>query len=133
MTKPAQDSVVVAGVIRRINDAWTSGDWNDLEGCLHDDVVFVQPDLETRADGRAACVKSYADFVEAATIQGFQASDPTVDVWGDTAVVTYTFEIDYEMNGERARESGRDLFVLTRTADGWRAAWRTLIPGGAPA
>ncbi len=58
----------------------------------------------------------------------FKESDPDIDLWGNTAVATYSWEITYEMNGQNYHESGQDLFVLTRDEDGWRAVWWAILP-----
>jgi hypothetical protein len=47
---------------------------------------------------------------------------------GAVAVVTYTFEIEYEIAGQIVRESGHDLLVLRQSHDTWRAVWRALLP-----
>ena len=57
-----------------------------------------------------------------------QGGRSPIDVWGNTAVATYRYEIAYEMGGQLYQEMGQDLFVFVRDGGRWRAVWRTLIP-----
>lgn len=113
--------------VRQINDAWRSGDAADIGHLFHPDAVIVHPGFESRTEGREACVDSYVAFALQARISRLEEFEPQIDVVGDTAVVTYGFEIDYEMEGQAFEDGGTDLFVLTRTNDGWQAIWRTLV------
>lgn len=113
--------------VRQINDAWRSGDAVDIGHLFHPDAVIVHPGFESRTEGREACVDSYVAFALQARISRLEEFEPQIDVVGDTAVVTYGFEIDYEMEGQAFEDGGTDLFVLTRTNDGWQAIWRTLV------
>lgn len=75
-------------------------------------MVIFGPDFRVRGEGREACVKSYEDFASQATVDEFKETDMVIDLWGDTAVVTYRFKVSYKINGQKNRDSGRDLFVL---------------------
>jgi hypothetical protein len=44
-----------------------------------------------------------------------------MDVVGDTAVVSFTYEMVYERAGNRSRATGRDLWVFVRQGDEWVA------------
>jgi hypothetical protein len=114
--------------VQDLNRTWSGGQPEKLDSFFARDCVIVQPGFEGRATGRAACVESYVDFCAHANILGFQERAPDIDIFGDTAVVSYTFDISYELEGRRYREQGRDLFVLRRERGRWRAVWRTLLP-----
>jgi ketosteroid isomerase-like protein len=118
----------IIGTIARINRAWRTGRVEEMVEAFHDDVVVVQPGFGTRVSGREACVGSYAEFAAAARVHAYDESEHAVDVWGDTAVATYRFRIEYEIEGKTYLETGQDLLVFIRTSDGWRVVWRTLAP-----
>lgn len=118
----------VAGALRRINNAWIATDPKEMRDFLDPDVVFVQPGFSGRSEGRDAAIRSYDEFVASAVIHAYAESDLAIDLTGHTAVATYRFEIDYEMEGKRLLETGRDLFVFGRTGTRWRAVWRLLMP-----
>lgn len=121
------DITEVHEFINQMNDVWVKGHPEELASFFSEDIVMVHPDFAQRAVGREACVASYADFCSQADIQGFKVGEPSIDVFGDTAIASYSYEIAYEMGGERFNDRGRDLFVFLRSAGRWKAVWRTMI------
>lgn len=126
-TPPTKDQEAVRAVLRRINDAWLTGHFDDLGQYFHENMVVVPPGYHMRLNGRDACVRSYRDFTAAATIDEFMLHDPSVEVVGDTATAMSRFDTVYRLEGKTYRESGFDLFVLNRTGDDWLAVFRTVI------
>jgi uncharacterized protein (TIGR02246 family) len=121
----------VRDVIRRLNQSWLANPPEDIPRAManlwHDDAAIVVLGVQEMARGREACMASYQDFVRQATVEESTLSEPSVDVWGSTAVATARWEMTYALDGERLSESGHETFVLTRTPDGWRIVWRALI------
>lgn len=115
-------------LLKSMSEAWVSGHPEELEEYFHEDMVIALPGFGRRGVGKRACVESYKELTSRATIQDFRESDPLIDVWGDTAVASYRFELDYEMSGQEHHDSGQDLFVFARERGNWRAVWRTIIP-----
>ena len=128
MTELERDREEIARIIRSINEAWTSGRPEELDRYFHEDMVIAQPGLGIRGEGRKACVDSYSEFARMAAINGLRESDHIVLVWGDTAVASYRFEIEYEVEGRIRRDAGFDLFVFARKDGAWLAVWRTILP-----
>jgi uncharacterized protein (TIGR02246 family) len=114
-------------LIKQLNDAWVKGQPGELARFFPEDIVMALPGFAQRIEGRDACVASYEDFCSQASILDLKLAEPMIDVFGDTAVAAYAFEISYEMGGERFKDSGRDLFVFIRQDDRWQAVWRTMI------
>lgn len=117
-----------AAVVHAVNDAWLEGRAEEMRPHLAHDVVFVQPGFEARVVGPDDVIASYQEFAALATLHGYNETEATVEDFGETAVVSYFFTIAYEMDGRQHRESGHDLFVLTRREGAWKVAWRTLVP-----
>ena len=115
-------------ILKRINEAWVSGQTEKLHGYFHDDMLISQLGIGRLGVGRQVCIQSYEDFVHRAVVKKVTESDHLIDVWGDTAVASYTYEIDYEMNGQEHSDSGQDVFVFIRDKGKWLAVWRTLVP-----
>lgn len=113
--------------VRAINEAWRQSEWQALEEALHPDVVFVPPALRQRVRGRKACIRTYQDFVQQATVSSFTEREPTVDVFGDTAVVSYRFSINYQRHGKSYLGAGGEIFVFVREGDRWLACWRAML------
>jgi ketosteroid isomerase-like protein len=100
----------------------------DLARFLHDEIVIAPPGLQGRVQGRQAAVDSYEQFAEAAAVRAADFDEPDVQAWGDTAVATYRFTLDYTLGGARNQDTGWDVLVLRRTAGTWKVVWRTIIP-----
>jgi hypothetical protein len=115
-------------ILKKINEAWVSGHPEKLQDYFHADMVVAQLGIGRVGIGRQACIQSYKDFVSRAIVREVKESDHSIDVWGDTAVASYTYEIDYEMNGKEHSDSGQDVFVFIRDKGKWLAVWRTLVP-----
>ncbi|MBN2592718.1 MAG: hypothetical protein JXA81_04355 [Sedimentisphaerales bacterium] len=51
-----------------------------------------------------------------------------IDVFCDVAIVYYSYETKWAMEGKTFSETGNDVMVLGRTEGKWLLIWRTLIP-----
>ncbi|MDY6833480.1 MAG: nuclear transport factor 2 family protein [Chloroflexota bacterium] len=109
-------------LMKNINDAWVRGRSEELEEYFHEDIVF-----QGRTKGRRPCVDSYREFTDHATIREFKESDFSINIWGNTAVVTYDFKISYIMDAWNYQDSGQDSFVFIWEGDRWRAVWRMVV------
>ena len=114
--------------VQKLNKEWLNNKTEELAYYFHKDMVITGPDLTVLAHDRAACIKSYKDFISNSVIHEYRESDPEVSVFAYTAIVKYKFEITYEMNGKTYKEAGRDLFVMIKEEERWQAVWRTMIP-----
>jgi hypothetical protein len=114
-------------IITAINQSWLQGHPQRLERYFHPDMVIAAPGLKVVGRGRDACVQSYRDFIGRAVILDYHESDWSIDVWGDTSVASYRYQISYQMNGQEHRDTGHDLFVFIKQKGKWQAVWRTLI------
>jgi uncharacterized protein (TIGR02246 family) len=114
-------------LIRRANRAWVAGAAHEVAALFDDAAVVVAPGLQGRVEGREAVVRSYEEYIHHARTHSFEEQEHAIDVFGDTAVVTYRFAIRYTRNDEDAEreESGQEIIVLRRGAGGWKAIWRT--------
>lgn len=125
------DEDEVRRVIDRLNTAWSRHPPDQIpeamEGLWHQDAVILAGAQEI-ARGREACINSYRDFVEQATLEDTDVGEPSVEVWGDTAVATSLWHMTYDLDGQRHTESGHESFVLVRTNRGWEIAWRSIVP-----
>jgi ketosteroid isomerase-like protein len=113
--------------MRQINRAWLDGQVEDLAPLVHPEIVMVFPDFAGRIQGREDFLAGFRDFCRNATIQEFREHDRQVDVAGDTAVVTFRYDMVYERSGKRYRSTGRDLWVFQKQGGAWIAVWRTML------
>jgi uncharacterized protein (TIGR02246 family) len=113
------ETAAIRHVVAGISTAWRAGRTRELHDFFADDVVLIAPGARARIEGRAAVVETYREFAEHTT-QDYRELDLSVDVFGDTAIATFR----YEMNNE----GGSDVLVLSRRAGMWKVVWRTIVP-----
>ena len=116
-----------ATAMRQINQAWLSGQIEDVAPMVHPEIVMVFPDFAGRIQGREDFLAGFRDFRQNATLQEFREHDHQVDVAGDTAVVTFRYDMVYERSKKRYRATGRDLWVFQKQGESWIAVWRTML------
>lgn len=124
----SDDKQKIKELIEEMNNAWLHGKPEDVSQFLDDNVVFVAPGFTATVSGADVCTDTFKQFVEKAKVSEFATSDERVDVWQDTAVMSYKFKIDYEMSGTIREETGRDLYTLRRAGDTWKIVWRGMLP-----
>jgi ketosteroid isomerase-like protein len=120
----------IRALILRLNEAWQAGRFNELADFYHPDVVLLPPDAGEPIRGRAAVVASYREFAEAATLIEFQVTGMDVFEFsgsGGSSVCHMRFEIEYETAGQRFRESGLEVYVMSETSDSTQPVilWRS--------
>ncbi len=120
------DEDAVRAAFHAINNAWLQRRAQDMREHLHPDVVMVQPGFESALRGREACIASYAEFREGATLYAYTSTEPTVQVWADSAVTWQRWTMRYEWGGQAFDEGGHEIFVFARVDERWVAIWRTL-------
>jgi ketosteroid isomerase-like protein len=113
-------------LVRESNRAWTSGSTHELSDLFDEHAVVIAPALQGRVEGREAIVASYVSYNMHAKTHSFEEMEHQVDLFGDTAVITYRFQVRYEViaDGAQHDETAQEILVLRRT-DRWRVLWRT--------
>jgi hypothetical protein len=117
----------VAEAMRQINQAWLDGRPDDLAHLIHPSMVMVYPGFTGRGEGRDTIVAGFVDFCSNARVHSYREDDAQIDVVGDTAVMSYTFEMLYERSGDKYLATGRDLWVFSQHDGQWLGAWRTML------
>jgi hypothetical protein len=107
--------------IKALNEAWTKGDGSALDGFFHPGMVAITASDRDILYGREACLKSWQNFARTAQIHRWEELAPDVRLYGDTAIVTYYFDMSFDMNGKTIGMGGRDMFVLVKEDGRWRA------------
>lgn len=107
--------------VRAMNDAWTKGNPDDLVNFFHPHMVAVTATDRLRRLGQAECLAGWKGFAQAATIHYWTETEPLIQVYGDSAVVSYYFDMAFTMGGQRIEMGGRDLFFFVREQGRWWA------------
>lgn len=113
--------------MRAINDAWLAGRVDDIGPAVHPEVVMVFPGFSGEMRGRDNFLAGFGEFVANAKVHGYHEHNHHVDVVGDTAVTTFTYDMLYERAGERYNATGRDIWVFQKQGGRWLAVWRTML------
>jgi hypothetical protein len=116
-----------ASTVRQINSAWLEGRIDDLAGMVHPQITMVFPGFAGRIQGREQFIEGFRDFSQNARILEFNEYDLNADVAGNTAVVSFRYEMVYERSENRYRSTGRDLWVLQNHNEKWIGVWRTML------
>lgn len=105
--------------IRALNDAWTQGQPAQLSRYFHPQMVAITATDRRRRIGAAACIAGWTAFAEAARLAEWRELEPLIQVYGDSAVVSYYYELACTINGQEIRLDGRDMFFLVRDNGRW--------------
>jgi len=116
-------------VLRKLSAAWQTRRFDELAALFDENIVMVLPAFSGRIEGREAVVDSYREFMESAAVSDYEEDLPTIDVWGDTAIASYHWEMTWIGRGKAETAAGYDAFAFLRNDDdggSWRAVWRTM-------
>jgi len=111
----------VWNALRALNDAWTKGNPNNLKNYFHKDMVAITATDRERLEGKEACFTSWNNFAKAAKIHHWNELEPRIQIYGNTAVVTYYFDMSFDMGGQAVKLGGRDMFVFVNEGGKWLA------------
>ena len=121
-TVQSNDHVLTKTIIaleKKALDRWGAGDPSGFLEICAPDVVYFDPSLEQRLDGREALGKYYEAIRGLVFIDHYELVNPLVQVVGDAAVLTYNFisyggeEDEYRWNcTEVYRRSGEDWQII---------------------
>ncbi|MGF1605238.1 MAG: YybH family protein [Rhodothalassiaceae bacterium] len=124
-----EDLAAVKAVVAQLNRGWQEQDFASLEPLFHANAVIIGAQGAVLAQGRAACVKAYADYADTAVTLAFDMGEPVVLVHGATAVVRLHFHIRYRLAGADQAEHGGEDLVLVQENGRWQILWRGILPG----
>ena len=114
--------------VEGINEASRKGDIETLKQFCHKDVVIVPPGFIQRAEGRDTYLKSVEDFCAKGTVLEYKELSMKIDIFGEVAIVYYSYETKWQMEDKTLDEKGNDVMVLSNIEGKWLLIWRTLIP-----
>ena len=107
-----------------VYDAFLAGDAARVDAVMHPDVTIwdsAEPGLVRGLDGlRALRSRRPAPSPSAPTVVALRATDPVIDVWGDTALLRHLLRVQYA-GGSPADELVRNTSVWRRVDGRWLA------------
>jgi ketosteroid isomerase-like protein len=109
-------------MVQALNRLWTVERRTErLREYFHPEMVAIPGNERHRIEGGDACVAAWKRFSDAARVTSWRelAPDVRLHAGGEVAIVTYEYEIAFEMGGRMFELGGRDLLVLAREAGRW--------------
>ncbi len=110
--------------VQALNRLWTvENRAGELGRYFHEKMVAITPTDRLRVEGREACVAGWKAFSDNAGIHHWKEIDPKIEVFadGNFAVVTYYYDISFDMGGQTIKLGGRDMFALVKEDGRWLA------------
>ncbi|OGW13148.1 MAG: hypothetical protein A2035_08040 [Nitrospirae bacterium GWA2_42_11] len=105
--------------IKAMNKCWTKGNPEDLNNYFHENMVAITPTERNRVEGKAACVAGWSEFAKNTKILSWEEHEHKIQMFSDAAIVTYYFDISFNMGGQTVNMSGRDMFTLIKEKGRW--------------
>jgi hypothetical protein len=112
----------VWAAVQALNRLWTVENRADeLLNYFHKKMVAITPTDRLRRDGGTACVAGWKEFTDAAKIHYWKEIDPKIEIFGNGAfaVVTYYFDMSFDMGGQTVTMGGRDMMSLVNEDGRW--------------
>jgi len=120
----SQNLKIIWELTQNINSTWYRGNPLNLNGFFHPNVVFNNPDFKHQITGKEECIKTYIDFLTISEIELYNEHNPIVQLYTNTAIVTYDFEMKYKQNQKLHHETGTDIMVFESLNNLWLLVWR---------
>jgi ketosteroid isomerase-like protein len=118
----------VRNTLAAIQATWREKRPRDTKPYVHPDFTFAAPGFGAMMKGRDLLIASLVQFSDIAQVLEYRESDLDVQVIGETAVVTFRFDMTYQRKDHpREHSTGRDLWLFSRHDGRWVAVWRTML------
>ena len=123
---PPSQASVAAQIIAREKasvDAWGRKDKAFFADFLADDATFfspMHPYLEENP--KENFLPKFEKYAEIVKFNDFQMYNPRVQVYGDTAVLTYNSSVSMTMGGQPINYTGKVSSVYVKQGNTWRVA-----------
>src|SRR5947209_19302226 len=98
-TNERRDAALQA--VLRVNRIWLDGQVEALATLVDTNIVMVLPGFAGRVQGRDEFLAGFRDFCANAQVHEFHDHGYDTDLIGDTAVITFQYEMIYDRSGER--------------------------------
>jgi ketosteroid isomerase-like protein len=117
MTRPLTDFAA------DMDRCWQERRFDDLRDYLDENIAIVAPG-GARTEGIEAAIASYREFMGGSEVIRYETADTIVTERGDTAILEYRWAMDWTSDGTAHTAEGREILVLNRSSEEWKAVWR---------
>ncbi|MGK7369254.1 MAG: nuclear transport factor 2 family protein [Candidatus Halalkalibacterium sp. M3_1C_030] len=123
-----EQTTKIENIINRLNDDWLNDRFENLSRYFHKQVVMIQPGTHKKVTGREEMIDSYREFMEESKVLDFRIKNLRIDVFENTAIAIYTFNIKYRVETTKYDEEGLETLVLNLHNGHWQIVWRNQQP-----
>ena len=109
----------VWATVHAMNLAWTRGNPDDLAHYFHPRMLALTASENLRRDVAEACMAGRKAFARTCPVKDWREIDPIVRMFGDAAVVSYYYKIEFLRDGRNIKTGGRDMFFLVCENGRW--------------
>lgn len=100
--------------------AFNNGDLDSLLEYFYPDFVGFSSTKHERIAGLQALKQTFQYYLEEADQMEYHYSEPTVQVFGDTAITTFYWTVTLTSNGHTQEVKGRGSHVYSKIDDQWK-------------
>ncbi|MEM8696972.1 MAG: nuclear transport factor 2 family protein [Pseudomonadota bacterium] len=119
----------LSGFAADMDRCWQERRFDDLRNYLDENIVIVAPGGGARTAGIEAAIGSYREFMSRSAVTLYETSDTVITERGDTAIIEYSWVMDWTDEGTAHQAEGREILVLGRSGGEWKAVWRKQLAG----
>lgn len=115
----------------KLNRLWTvENNTQGLKDFFHERMTALTPMGRLRIEGGKACVDGWKSFTDSAKVLHWRETDPRIELFGDGnfAIVSYYYDMSFEMGGQTIKTGGRDIFALVKENGKWQAVMDQFSP-----
>lgn len=108
---------------------WNNGDPDGFLDLSADDVVYIDPAFNNKIEGKKALEDYYETVRGKIRIKNYEMIDPTVQIAGETAVLTYGYQV--RRDGQTFRMNCTEVYRYDPTGT-WKIIhthWSFVQPG----
>ena len=114
-------------------DAWQRKDKAFFENFMTDDSTYFAPDSPyLQVDPKVNFLPKFEKYAEMFKFNDFQMHNPRVQIYGDTAVLTYNSSVSISMAGQPIQYTAKVTSVYVKQGNTWRVvhAHESMNPTG---
>lgn len=116
-TGPTTEATDIIALERAALDRWSTGDPSGFMEISAPDVVYFDPFLDARLDGRDALAAHYDPFRGKITISRYEMDNAKVQFAGDAAILTFNF-VSYGGSEDAFRWNCTEVY--RRAGEAWQ-------------
>jgi len=121
-TEDSKTKNEIKQILKSFDEVYAREGSNDeLSNFLHKNIFIITPDEAKRVNGKIECISTWKKRYSGKKIYSWNAYDHEIHVYGngEFAVMSYYFDMIYDVKGKKTNYKGRDMIVLVKENEKW--------------